>query len=132
MPCTANRLPSVTISDGTAVRITMIAVDQPDDHAKRQRHRDAQPDRQAVVARDDGHGHRAKRHHGADRNVQFARDHQQADGNGDDAKVGGDVQPAGHARRFQKGHAAEDAEEDQDGEQAQEGPGLGAAQQAAE
>jgi len=29
MPCTAKRLPSVTISDGTAVRITMIPLTSP-------------------------------------------------------------------------------------------------------
>ena len=71
-------------------------------------------------------------HHGADRDVELAGDHQQADGNGDDAEVGGDVQPAGHAGGLQEGQAAEDGEEDQDGDQAEEGPGLGAAQKTAE
>ena len=58
------------------------------------RREDADDDRQAVVAREDGDGHRTGGDHRADGEIEMAGDHQQAHREGDDAEFGGDVEPA--------------------------------------
>ena len=68
---------------------------------------DAEDDRGSPVSRHDGEGHRARGEHRADREVELAGDHEQANRDGDDAQLGGDVQPARCAAGGQELLAAE-------------------------
>ena len=71
-----------------------IAVEQAHRHAEAERSKDADDDRQFVIARQYGDRHGPRRDHRTDRDVELASDHQEPDGQGDDAEVGGEVQPA--------------------------------------
>ena len=84
------------------------------------------------MPRDDGHGHRARRDHGADGDVELARDHQEPDGQRHDAEVGRHVEVARRARGPHEVLVAEDGEEHEDEDEAEERSGLGPADQAAE
>ena len=87
------------MSEGTAVRTTMRPLTSPTTTPKASvAAMPSQIGRPIMPANHRRH-HGAGGHHGADRNVQLACDHQQADGNGDDAEAGGDVEPARHARQ---------------------------------
>ena len=105
---------------------------KPTAEPKAERREDADDDRQVVVARDDGDGHRAGRDHRADREIEMPGDHQQPDRERDDAELGGDVEPARGAAGRQEIGAAEDREEDQDGDQADQRADLGPAHEAAD
>ena len=57
---------------------------------------------------------------------------QQSQRDGDDAKVGANVQPGRHASGFQESQATKDRKEYQNCDKAKRGPRLGTAQQAAD
>ena len=131
-PCTAKSVPSVTMSDGTAVRTTRMPLISPTSNAERQRRGHADDDRRAEVAGDDRDRHSAGRDHRADRDVELAGDHQQTDRERDDAEVRGDVEIARGPGGRDEVHAAEDRKEHEDEEEAEERAGLGTAKHAAE
>ena len=117
-PCMATSVPRVMISDGTEVRTVRTPLTRPTTTPTAEGAEDADEDRQAEVARDDRHRHRAGRDHGADRDVDLAGDHQQPHGQRHDPEVGREVDPARRAEEAAEVDAAEDHEEGDDGDEA--------------
>ena len=94
---------------------------------------DADPRIERIIAGADRHHHRRRADHRADRQVELAADHQHPDREGDDAEIGGGVEPVGGAEGGEEAVlAGGDGEEGEDQDRRDDPARFGTNQQAAE
>ena len=132
MPCTANRLPSVTISDGTAVRIDHDAVDQ----ARRSARKPcaaAMPSQIGIaeMARDDRHGHGTAGTIAPTEMSSSPAIISRPTGMAMTPRLAATFSQLDMPASLQKGDAAEDREKDQHGQKPKQGARFGTAQKPA-
>ena len=91
-----------------------VAVEPAQRHRTGKGEQDGGPHGPVEVDGRDGDHHAGKADHGADRQVEFAGDHQYAGADGDDAQVGGHLRPVDHAVEVE--HARVAGRQDEEGE----------------
>ena len=98
-PRMMNRLASVTMNDGSAVRTTTSPLTNPISKRKGEGGDDAPPEVDPELSRDQRGDDAAGADDGADREVELPGDHQQRHGDGQDPELGRDLEVGRHAPR---------------------------------
>ena len=132
-PRSMNRLPSVTMKDGSPVLHHDQAVEIAHEPRNREGEAATSQTGQPQHDRRDGDDNAGKADHRADRQIEFAGDHQQRHGGGEDAELGRDLEEIDDALGAEQAAVAGgDREEDEDQDGSGHGAKLGPAQQPAE
>ena len=93
-PRSMKKVPSVMMKLGSFVLTTAMPLTNPTVEPERDADGDRRPDAPAFLRRQDSEQQAGAADHDAGREVELAADHEQRDRDGDDAVVGGRVQPA--------------------------------------